>query len=57
MCRNVRGKGLTDKKNRLSEEDAMLELLLHGSDLVSADPLSNVLNWYMERKELSATIG
>lgn len=40
------GKGLADKQNRTPEEDAMLDLLLHGGDLVSADNLSVIVNWY-----------
>lgn len=40
------GKGLSDKQDRTPEEDAMLELLLHGSNMVSADNLSAILCWY-----------
>lgn len=43
------GKGLSDKQNRTPEEDAMLDLLLHGGNLVSADRLSQVLAWYGEQ--------
>lgn len=43
------GKGLADKQNRTPEEDAMLDLLLHGGNLVSADNLSQVLAWYGEQ--------
>ncbi len=43
------GKGLSDKQNRTPEEDAMLDLLLHGGNLVSADHLSQVLAWYGEQ--------
>lgn len=37
------GKGLSEKQNRTPEEDDMLELLLHGGNLVSADNLSELL--------------
>lgn len=43
------GKGLSDKQNRTPEEDAMLDILLHGGDLVSADNLFDVFNWYKGR--------
>ena len=43
------GKGLSDKENRTSEEDAMLELMLNGGDLVSADNLVEVLDWYRQQ--------
>lgn len=42
------GKGLSDKSDRTPEEDAMLELLLHGGNLVSADKLSEILDWYSQ---------
>ena len=40
------GKGLADKTDRTPEEDAMLELLLHGGSRVSEDNLKSVLEWY-----------
>ena len=43
------GKGLSDKQNRTPEEDAMLEILLHGGNLVSADNLSELLCWCEQR--------
>ncbi len=43
------GKGLSEKESRTAEEDDMLNLLLHGGNLVSADNLSEVLNWYKEK--------
>ena len=43
------GKGLVDKQNRTPEEDAMLDLLLHGGNLVSADNLTQLLAWYGEQ--------
>lgn len=43
------GKGLSDKENRTPEEDAMLELMLRGGDLVSADNLVEVLDWYRQQ--------
>ena len=43
------GKGLSGKQNRTPEEDAMLELLLHGGNTVSAEQLSEVLCWYEQK--------
>ena len=40
------GKGLANKKNRTPDEDAMLELLLHGGSRVSEENLDSVLKWY-----------
>ena len=40
------GKGLEGKENRTAEEDDMLNLLLHGGNLVSADNLNDILHWY-----------
>lgn len=42
------GKGLANKADRSPEEDAMLELLLHGGSRVCAGNLSSVLAWYQE---------
>lgn len=46
MMKAIVGKGLTDKQNRTPEEDAMLNLLLTGGDLVSAANLDDVFSWY-----------
>lgn len=46
VMKNTAGKALADKKNRTPEEDAMLELLLHGGSRVSQENLADVLNWY-----------
>ena len=43
------GKGLSDKPNRTPEEDAMLDLLKHGGNLVSADNLAQLLTWYSQQ--------
>ena len=40
------GKGMAAKQNLSPEEDAMLELLLHGGDYVSRENLQAVLSWY-----------
>ena len=40
------GKGLAAKADRTPDEDAMLELMLHGGSRVSAENLSGVLAWY-----------
>ncbi len=42
----VAGKKLSEKKDKTPEEDAMLELLLHGENTVSADNVSEILSWY-----------
>lgn len=40
------GKGLADKKDRTPEEDAMLNLMLHGGSCVSEKHLEEVWEWY-----------
>ena len=40
------GKGLADKKDRTPEEDAMLDMMLHGGSRVSEENLADVLAWY-----------
>lgn len=40
------GKGLSEKQDRTSEEDEMLDLLLNGGNCVSAEKLSGMLDWY-----------
>ena len=40
------GKELSEKKDRTPEEDAMLDMMLHGGERVKAENLSAVLNWY-----------
>ncbi|MGN0664729.1 MAG: hypothetical protein ACI4L5_06590 [Negativibacillus sp.] len=42
------GKRLSDKKDRSSEEDATLELMLHGGSHVSEENLTAVLEWYQK---------
>ena len=42
------GKGLENKTDRTSDEDAMLELMLHGGSRVSEENLADVLAWYKE---------
>lgn len=44
------GKSLADKKDRTPEEDAMLELLLHGGSRVRAENLAAVTAWYDSEK-------
>lgn len=43
---NTAGKGLAKKENRSPDEDAMLDMLLHGGSCVSEENLSAVLAWY-----------
>ena len=43
------GKGLADKQNRTPEEDGMLDLMLHGGDMVSAENLDDVFRWYQKQ--------
>ncbi len=40
------GKSLAKKQDRTPDEDAMLDMLLHGGDYVSVENLSAVLDWY-----------
>lgn len=40
------GKSLANKRDRSPEEDAMLELMLHGGSRVSEDHLAALLEWY-----------
>ena len=40
------GKGLAEKENRTPEEDAMLDLMLHGGSRVSEENLEAVWEWY-----------
>ena len=40
------GKGLSDKQDRTSEEDQMLDMILHGGNYVSEENLKEILNWY-----------
>lgn len=40
------GKGLENKTDRTPEEDALLEILVHGGDHVSTEHLGAVLDWY-----------
>lgn len=43
------GKGLADKQDKTPEEDAMLDLLLHGGNMVAANNLSDLVDWYNQR--------
>ena len=45
------GKALANKVDRTPEEDAMLDLLLHGGNYVSEDNLTAVLDWYAGQSE------
>ena len=40
------GKALAGKKDRTTEEDDMLDMMLHGGERVKAENLSAVLDWY-----------
>ena len=40
------GKSLSEKEDRTSEEDDMLDMMLHGGERVKAENLSAVLDWY-----------
>ena len=40
------GKGLADKNDRSPDEDAMLDLMLHGGSRVSEEHLAALLEWY-----------
>ena len=40
------GKSLAEKADRTSEEDDMLDMMLHGGERVKAENLNAVLDWY-----------
>ena len=40
------GKSLAEKADRTSEEDDMLDMMLHGGERVKAENLSAILDWY-----------
>ena len=40
------GKALAEKSDRTSEEDDMLDMMLHGGERVKAENLSAVLDWF-----------
>lgn len=42
------GKGLAEKQDRTPDEDAMLELMLHGGSRVSEENLAAVWEWYQQ---------
>ena len=44
------GKSLAKKKNRTSEENDMLDMMLHGGERVKMENLSTVLDWYGEQQ-------
>ena len=44
------GKRLAEKKDRTSEEDDMLDMMLHGGERVKMENLSAVLDWYSEQQ-------
>ena len=45
------GKGLAEKQDRTPDEDAMLDLMLHGGSRVSGENLTAVLQWYGMKQE------
>ncbi len=44
------GKSLAEKNDRTTEEDDMLDMMLHGGKRVKAENLSAVLDWYNTRQ-------
>ena len=44
-------KGLAEKQDRTPDEDAMLDLMLHGGSRVSGENLTAVLQWYGMKQE------
>ena len=42
------GKGLSEKPDRTPDEDAMLDMMLHGGSRVSEENLTAILQWYGE---------
>lgn len=47
------GISLEKKENRTQDEDDMLNLLLHGGNMVSDGNLSEVLNWYKQKTSIA----
>ena len=45
------GKGLAEKQDRTPDEDAVLDLMLHGGSRVSGENLTAVLQWYGMKQE------
>lgn len=45
------GKGLSEKTDRTPEEEDMLDMMLHGSNRVSAENIKAVLAWYRQDDE------
>ena len=42
------GKTLAEKQDRTADEDAMLDLLVHGGSRVSEENLAAVMEWYRQ---------
>ena len=42
------GKALAEKQDRTADEDAMLDLLVHGGNCVSEENLAAVMEWYRQ---------
>lgn len=40
------GKSLAKKQNRTADEDQMLDMMMNGADLVNAENLKDLLDWY-----------
>lgn len=42
------GKGLAEKQDRTPDEDAMLEMMVHGGSRVNTENLAQLLAWWKE---------
>ncbi|SFQ08308.1 hypothetical protein SAMN05216343_12311 [Oscillibacter sp. PC13] len=51
MMAKSTGKALSEKPDRTSEEDDMLDMMLHGGSRVSGENLNGVLKWYRTESE------
>ena len=46
------GKALAEKSDRTSEEDDMLDLMMHGGNRVSMENLSGPIKWYEQIRDV-----
>lgn len=49
VMKSTLGKGLADKQNRTQEEDDMLNLMIHGGDMVKENNLMQIVDWFNEQ--------
>lgn len=49
VMRKTAGKGLAEKKDRTTEEDQMLDMMMNGRSFVREENMKAVLEWYQAR--------